>query len=134
VGLLVREKWPRENIVGVVAKVAWLSKVDSDKLVRFLERTVVVHERHIPVIRELHLDFFCGESSVSASVCLREEDAVRVLITSGDLHAKDDAGEIVGFGASASKLDLRRKRHRSNETELSHRWRERACQTQKTVS
>src|SRR5439155_26195386 len=43
-------------------------KVDSHEIFRFLQGAVVVHEPHVPVICELHLDLFCCESSVAASV------------------------------------------------------------------
>src|SRR5207247_8712678 len=45
-----------------------VDKVDSHEIVRFLQGAVVVHEPHVPVICELHLDLFCCESSVAASV------------------------------------------------------------------
>jgi hypothetical protein len=44
-------------------------------------------------------------------ICLRKKDAVGTFVTSGDLHAKDDAGEIVSFRTPGSKLDMRRKLH-----------------------
>src|ERR1041385_3089291 len=93
------------------AKWAHLEKVNRDKVVGVFNRTIVVHECHVPVICELHLDVLCCEPSMTMLVCLREEDVVGILVSCGDLHAKDDAGEIVSVGASGSKLDLRRKRH-----------------------
>ena len=94
--------------------------MNRDKLIGVFERAVVVHERHVPMICELHLDLFCCESAVTALVCPREEDAVGVFVTSGDLHAKDDAGEIVSFGASGCNSTCKGSVMRSNENKISH--------------
>jgi len=71
----------------------------------------IVHERHVPMICELPTDFFACEFRVTGRVCPGERNGVRILGASGDLHFEDDPGEIVSFGTSGSKLDLRRKCH-----------------------
>ena len=102
---------PREKSLVTLTKRRWIEKSDGDNVVRFLNGAVVVHERHIPMICELPPDLFDCEFRVTGRVCLRERNGVRILAATRYLHLEDDPGEIVGFGASGSKLDLRRKRH-----------------------
>ena len=92
-----------------LTKRRWIEKSDRDNVIRFLNGAVVVHERHVPMICELPTDFFACEFRVTDLVCPGERNGVRILGASGDLHLEDDPGEIVSFGTSGSKLDLRRK-------------------------